>query len=154
MSWWHFSKQHLPWRHLSISRIFQLLLTWFWQNSKGMFLGPPLTDANCHSEIFPLIFSGTKYFGLWYFLDHNYSRLKISFDSKFCWPKFSWLNFFYTKLFWSKKFCGPKVILVNLCLRQLNKPKRLVKNHENVPSENMAVTRANFSTFVKPPTQP
>ena len=30
---------------------YQLLLTLFWPNFKGMFLNPSLTDANCHSDI-------------------------------------------------------------------------------------------------------
>ena len=30
---------------------FQLLLTWFWPNLKGRFLGPSLTNANCHGDI-------------------------------------------------------------------------------------------------------
>ena len=37
--------------HLSILGIYQLLLTQFWPNFKGGFLGPSLTDANCHSDI-------------------------------------------------------------------------------------------------------
>ena len=31
----------------------QLLLTRFWPNFKGRFLGPSLTDSNCHSDICP-----------------------------------------------------------------------------------------------------
>ena len=44
--------QHLSWRHLSISAIFQLLLTWLWPNFKDRFLGPFLTYSNCHYDIF------------------------------------------------------------------------------------------------------
>ena len=47
------SRQHLSWRHLSISRISQLLLTWFWQNFKGRFLWLSWTDFNCCSNICP-----------------------------------------------------------------------------------------------------
>ena len=39
LSQWHLSSQHLSWRHLSISGISQLLLTRFWPNFKGRFLG-------------------------------------------------------------------------------------------------------------------
>ena len=36
-----------------ISAIFQLLMTRFWPNFKDRFLGPSLTDANCHCDIWP-----------------------------------------------------------------------------------------------------
>ena len=45
------SRQHLSWQHLSILGISQLLLTRFWPNFEGGFLGPSLTDANCHGDI-------------------------------------------------------------------------------------------------------
>ena len=41
------SRQHLSWWHLSISGISQLLLTQFWWNFKGRFLGTFRTDSNC-----------------------------------------------------------------------------------------------------------
>ena len=44
-------RQHLSWWHLSISGISQLLVTRFWPNFKGRFLGPSLTDVNCHGII-------------------------------------------------------------------------------------------------------
>ena len=47
------SRQHLSWRHLSISGISQLLLTRFWQNFKGRFLGLSWTDFNYHNDICP-----------------------------------------------------------------------------------------------------
>ena len=40
-------------QHLSISGISQLLLTRSWPNFKGRFLRPSLTNANCHSDIYP-----------------------------------------------------------------------------------------------------
>ena len=49
----HLSSLHLSWLHLSISRISQQLLTRFWPNFKGRFLGPSLTNANCWSDICP-----------------------------------------------------------------------------------------------------
>ena len=52
MSNGHLPMQHLSWRHLSISAIFQLLLTWLWPNFKDRFLGPFLTYSNCHYDIF------------------------------------------------------------------------------------------------------
>ena len=46
------SRNHLSRRHLSISRINQLLLPRFLPNFKGRLLGTSLTDANCHGDIF------------------------------------------------------------------------------------------------------
>ena len=43
----------MSWSHLSISGVFQLLLTRFRPNFKGRFLGPSLTDANCLGDICP-----------------------------------------------------------------------------------------------------
>ena len=42
-----------PWkgRHLSMSGISPQLVTRFWQNFKGRFLVPSITDANCHGNI-------------------------------------------------------------------------------------------------------
>ena len=40
-------------RHMSISGISQLLLTRFWWNFTGRFLGTSRTDSNCHSDIYP-----------------------------------------------------------------------------------------------------
>ena len=51
MSNGHLSKQHLSWRHLSISTISQLLLVRFWPNFKGRFLGPIWTYSNFQNEI-------------------------------------------------------------------------------------------------------
>ena len=45
--------QYLSWQHLSISGISQLLLTQFWPNFKGRFLGQSLIDANCYGDIYP-----------------------------------------------------------------------------------------------------
>ena len=36
---------------MSISGISQLLLTWFWWNFTGRFLGTSRADSNCHSDI-------------------------------------------------------------------------------------------------------
>ena len=51
LSNWHFSMQHLSWRHLSILAISQLLLARFWPNFKGGFLGHFLTYSKCHNDI-------------------------------------------------------------------------------------------------------
>ena len=47
------SRQHLSWQHLSISGISQLLLTRFWPNFKGRFLGLSWTDFNYRNNIWP-----------------------------------------------------------------------------------------------------
>ena len=47
------AKQHLHMWHLSISKISQLLLTRFWWNFKGRFLGTSRTESNCHRDICP-----------------------------------------------------------------------------------------------------
>ena len=46
------SRQHLSWKHLSISGISQLLLVWFWPKFKSRFLELFLTFTNCQSDIF------------------------------------------------------------------------------------------------------
>ena len=51
MSQWHLFRQYLSLQHLSISRIYQLLLTRFWPNFKGRFMGPFWTYPNCHNDI-------------------------------------------------------------------------------------------------------
>ena len=47
------SMPHVFWRHLSKSAISQLLLTQFWTKFSVSFLGPSLTDVNCHGDICP-----------------------------------------------------------------------------------------------------
>ena len=44
----------MSWQQLSISRLSQLLLTRFWWNFEGKFLGTFRTDSNCHRDIFPV----------------------------------------------------------------------------------------------------
>ena len=45
--------KHLSWQYLSISGIYQLLLTRFSWNFKGSFLGASRTDSNYQVDIFP-----------------------------------------------------------------------------------------------------
>ena len=47
------STQHLSSQHLSISGISQLLLTRFWWNFAGRFLGTSIKDFNCQVDICP-----------------------------------------------------------------------------------------------------
>ena len=53
LSLWHLYRQHISWRHLSISGISQLLLTQFWWNFKHRFLGTSRIDSNFHSDNCP-----------------------------------------------------------------------------------------------------
>ena len=48
---WTFVQATFVLQNLSISGISQLLVTRFWPNFKGRFLGPSLTDVNCHGII-------------------------------------------------------------------------------------------------------
>ena len=45
-------RQHLFMWHLSISGISQFVLSCFWPNFKSKCLGPSLTYASCHGDIF------------------------------------------------------------------------------------------------------
>ena len=71
MSWLHLSRQHLSWRHLSISRISQLLSTRFWVNFKSKFLGPSWTYSNCHGDIFPGDICPYQEYLSWYWNDFD-----------------------------------------------------------------------------------
>ena len=56
---WHLSMQHLSWLHFSTLEISQLLLTRFWWDFKGSFLGTSTTDSNyqvdiCQGKICPI----------------------------------------------------------------------------------------------------
>ena len=123
------SRQHLVWWHLSRSGISQLLLTRFWQNFNGSFLGPCLTNAICHKNICLGnicscdICSDQQY--LRFFLDYFFNIdsdineienwkwniqknvvLKKSLEEKMnCWStkKFLVQKMFGLKKFWSKK---------------------------------------------------
>ena len=107
LSRWHLPWQHLSWRHLSISEISQLLLARFLPNFKSRFLGPSLTDVNCHGDIFQgkicpdNICPHHKYFSC-YWPDYDKTYLTqffgtIIFD-QFFWSK----NLVDPKLFWTK----------------------------------------------------
>ena len=121
--------QHLPWRHLSISAISQLLLARLWPNLKGRFLGPFLTYSNCHNDIcsgnicpyqeylschWPdfdetlKVIPGTILNLFQHFSNNN----KIS-SNKFGWKNFStknWPNFFRPKIFLTKKVYVKKIL--------------------------------------------
>ena len=109
-------------RHLYILGISQLLLTWFWPNFKGRFLGQCLTDAKWHNNICPgNIFPGnicqyqeyisccwpnhdqtfcTQFFADLNFFRSNFFRTKILFNP----------NFFDIKLFLTQHFFGPYLL--------------------------------------------
>ena len=103
LSWGHLSRQHLSWGHLSILGISQLLLTQFWPNFKGWFLGLSLTDAHCHGAICSRnICPGDNcpY-------RHNLSCYWPNFDQIFFWNK----NLFGHKIFPHKKFFFTQIFL-------------------------------------------
>ena len=124
MSNGHLSKQHLSWRHLSISTISQLLLVRFWPNFKGRFLGPIWTFSSfqndiCSGNICPCChkpnFGKTLKVGSWDHLEHIPTVTKIP-QQKFCQQKSSTRkklqqqknsgqNKIYQKKFLKKKFC-------------------------------------------------
>ena len=86
----------------------------FGQNFKCRFLGPPLTDANCHRDICPgNICPYQEYLSFqWHwpnfdqtfctqtFLDLNFYGPKYNLDHSFFHPKFFWNQ----KLFWPEIF--------------------------------------------------
>ena len=134
------SSQHLSLHHLSISGIFQLLVTQFWPSFKGRFLGLSLTDANihvdiCSSNICPYQHNLNCYlpdfdqtFGTQFFAPIS-QLLQTQFwpnfwDPIFWGPWFLWTkifldkisidpsNFFYS--FLTQIFVGPNKLFVNL----------------------------------------
>ena len=106
----NFSGQHLSWQHLSISGIYQLLLTRFWPNFKGRFLGQSITDAKCHGDIFPgNIFPGIicpfpEYLSCcWPNNEQTFwTQLWGLNDNIFC-SKFFWHNFFWPQNVFEQK---------------------------------------------------
>ena len=82
---WHMSRQHLSWLNFCIYGLSQLLLTWFWPNFKGRFLGQSLTDANCCGDICPgnNFFGNICHFRKVYLFGPKISRFKFFVDSKF-----------------------------------------------------------------------
>ena len=138
MSNGHLPMQHLSWRHLSISAIFQLLLTWLWPNFKDRFLGPFLTYSNCPYDIFSgnicpsdicpyqeylschwPDFDQTLKVGPWDHLKHiptvtvkfMKNFIKKKFAKKFLPKKIFVIKSFLTKLdFFQKEFCPQKIL--------------------------------------------
>ena len=84
--------------NFSISGISQLLLPWFWQNFKSRFLGPSLTDANCHGDLCTgKICPGDIY------PNQEYLGCSLpNFDQTF-WPLIFW-----TTIFWTRQISWPK----------------------------------------------
>ena len=98
MSWWHWS----------ISGIYHLLLTQFWPNFKGRFLGPSLKDANHHGHICP----GKIYPGDICSYQQHLSSHWLDFDETLklgSWENIFNLNLLY-QIFLDKKFFDPKLL--------------------------------------------
>ena len=104
------SRQNLSWQHLSISGTSHLILTRFWPNFKGRFIGPSLTDSKCHSEICTGNVCPDNFFYIMNSSDvpdpilTQFSGALIFLDQHSFWPKF-----FRPKIFWTWYFFGPKV---------------------------------------------
>ena len=117
------SRQNMSWRHLSISGISQLLLTWFWWNFKGRFLEPFFNRCQ----------------PLWWYLSSqhlSWQHLCISGISQLLLSQF-WLNFkcrsqflllkFYQKLY--PKFFGPKIFFDPNFFSNLNFLDKIFMDH-------------------------
>ena len=91
-------------RHLSISGISPLLLTWFWPKFKSRFLRPSLTDANCHGNFCP----GKNI--SWWHLSISGIFIHINFDQTFL-----------ALIFLDHHFFGPKNCLYQNYLDQKSK---------------------------------
>ena len=114
------SRPNLSWQHLSISGIPQLLLTGSLRNIKGKFLGPSLTDANCHGDICPgnicpgnicpyQEYLNCNCFGPNKFFEPKNFSYKMFWTKNFLAPKFFGPNSFWTKNYYDLKFLGPKI---------------------------------------------
>ena len=133
MSNGHLTKQHLSWRHLSISTISQLLLVRFWPNFKGRFLGPIWTYSNFHNhicsgnicpcDICPYQeylsshkpdFDQTLKVGSWDHLEHIPTVTQIP-QQKFCWQNIQLEKNYNIKKFWTKKMCKKKFRKKKFC---------------------------------------
>ena len=101
----HLLRQHLSWKHLSISGISQLLLVWFWPNFKSRFLKQFSTYTNCHSDIcqgnicLGDICPYQEYLSC-YWPNFDQTFLAQFFESLNFWPQ----NFVSPKFFWHNKF--------------------------------------------------
>ena len=117
---WHFPSQHLSPRHLSISGIYQLLLTQFWPNFKSRFLGQSLTDANCQGDICLGNISPDNFLPY----QHNFSFYWPNFDQNFVNQFFRVLIFVDLHFLW-QNFFGPKYLLDQkyFCSQKLFWPK-------------------------------
>ena len=106
LSLWNSSRQHLSWRHLPISGIFQLLLIRFWPNFKSWILGPCLKEANCHGDICTGIIAS-------YDICPYHQYLSC------CWSDFDqtyWIKFLWTKMFLDTTSLDPNFSRPKICL--------------------------------------
>ena len=101
------SKQHLSWRHLSMSGISQLLLTRFQPNFKCRFFGPSVTGDICPGNICPGDISTYKQY-----LSYYWSNFDQHFVDPNSWGTFCRTHFMFTKLLLTKTFFGRKIIFL------------------------------------------
>ena len=101
-------------RHLSITGISQLLLTWFWPNFKCRFTGQSLTDANCYGGICPgnICLGDICSYQQYLLLTRFWTNFLEQFlgGLNFCRPNLFGLNvfgpnlFFEPRVFWTNNF--------------------------------------------------
>ena len=101
-------------QHLSISVICQLLLTRFWPNFKGRFLGPSLTHNKCQCDICPgnicprnvnVTFVQATYVPETFVLFRNILAITDQILTKLFGPNFGRPWIFFDQTFFGPKFC-------------------------------------------------
>ena len=92
-------------QHLSIPELSQQLLTQFWLNFRGRFLGSSFTDANLHSDIRPSTFVLATSVHI-----RIISAVWSHFDQTFWTNFFAGFNSFLPNIFWIKFSLDPKLL--------------------------------------------
>ena len=92
-------------QHLSIPGLSQQLLTQFWLNFRGRFLGSSFTDANLHSDIRPSTFVLATSVHI-----RIISAVWSHFDQTFRTNFFAGFNSFLPNIFWIKFSLDPKLL--------------------------------------------
>ena len=111
-------------QHLSISRIFQLLLTRFGPNFKCRFLGTSLTDVNCDGNICPGNICPWQEYLSYYW---------PNFDQTFWTQFFGGLNFFLINILLDPNFFDPKCFWTICWAEYFIDPKQFLDLHYFAP---------------------
>ena len=102
--------QHMSWQQLSISRISQLLLTRFWWNFKGRFLGTSRTESNCHRGICPCNICPDDNCPYQEYLSCYWPNVGSLFGPTFFYLNFLDQNFLGPNFFWPKIVLDPTLL--------------------------------------------